>query len=190
MPIQKEREFTRRGFMSALTAATTVVAAPVHANVFGFLKGAGDVRRLRMYSQRTGEMLDTIYWVEGSYIPEAMKEINWFMRDWRRDAVINYDRRNIDIIAASHRLLETDEPFNLLSGYRSPATNAMLRGKNRGVAKNSYHMKGMAADLKLKGRSVTQVGAAARSCNAGGVGRYYGSRFVHMDCGPVRTWKR
>lgn len=190
MPIEKERGFTRRGFLTALAGATTVTAAPAYSNVFGFLKGAGDVRRIRMHSQRTGELLDTIYWIEGSYIPEARKEINWFMRDWRTDAVIGYDMRNIDIIAAAHRLLETDEPFSLLSGYRSAATNAMLRGKNRGVAKNSYHVKGMAADLRLKGRTVTQVGAAARSCNAGGVGRYYRSGFVHMDCGPVRSWKR
>jgi uncharacterized protein YcbK (DUF882 family) len=76
----------------------------------------------------------------------------------------------------------------MLSGYRSPATNAMLRSRSRGVAKNSLHMKGEAADLRLKSRSVSQMARAAETCQSGGVGHYYKSNFVHMDCGPVRTW--
>lgn len=180
---------TRRALLGAFAGVATVAAAPAYPKVFGFLKGAGDVRRVRMYSQRTGEMLDTIYWIEGDYIKEAMKEINWFMRDWRSDHTIDYDRRNIDIIAAAHRLLETNEPFMLLSGYRTPATNAMLRKRSRGVASKSYHIRGMAADLKLRSRSVTQMAAAAKACNSGGVGSYGRSNFVHMDCGPIRTWR-
>ena len=178
----------RRRLLCAFAGIATVAAAPSHAGVFSFLKGAGDIRRVRMYSQRTGEMLDTIYWIEGEYISEAMKEINWFMRDWRTDEVISYDQRNIDIIAAAHRLLETTEPFMLLSGYRSPKTNAMLRRRSRGVASNSYHIKGMAADLKMRSRSVNQMASAALACRSGGVGKYRGSNFVHMDCGPIRTW--
>jgi len=76
----------------------------------------------------------------------------------------------------------------LLSGYRSPATNAMLRSKSRGVAKNSLHMVGQAADLRLKSRSVGQMAKAAAACASGGVGKYSRSDFVHMDCGPVRNW--
>ena len=179
----------RRKLLGAFAGIATVAAAPAHAGLFGFLKGAGDIRRIRMYSQRTGEMLDTIYWIEGSYIPEAMKEINWFMRDWRTDGVINYDARNIDTIAAAHRLLETTEPFMMLSGYRSPQTNAMLRKRSRGVASNSFHIKGMAADLKLRSRSVRQMASAAIACRSGGVGQYGRSGFVHMDSGPIRTWR-
>lgn len=180
---------SRRQLLGAFAGIATISAAPASANVFGFLKGAGDIRRIKMYSQRTGEMLDTIYWVEGEYIGEAMAEINWFMRDWRTSEVINYDARNIDIIAASHRLLETSEPFMLLSGYRSPATNAMLRKRSRGVASKSYHIRGMAADLKLRSRSVSQISKSAKACHAGGVGSYARSSFVHMDCGPVRSWR-
>ena len=180
---------SRRRLIGAFAGIATVAAAPASANVFGFLKGAGDIRRVKMYSQRTGEMLDTIYWIEGQYIPEALDEVNWFMRDWRTSEVINYDPRNVDIIAASHRLLETSEPFMMLSGYRSPATNAMLRKRSRGVASKSSHMKGMAADLKLRSRSVSQMAKAAKACRAGGVGSYGRSGFVHMDCGPVRTWR-
>ena len=181
--------FTRRGLLRAF-AATTVVAAPTFSNAAGFLRGAGDIRRIRMYSGRTGERLDTIYWIEGDYIKDAVKEINQFMRDWRTDGVKVIDLRTIDIMAASHNMLDVNEPYMLLSGYRSPETNAMLRSRSRGVAKNSLHMKGQAADLRLASRSVSQVARAASACRAGGVGRYSGSNFVHMDCGVVRTWGR
>ena len=105
------------------------------------------------------------------------------MRDWRSGEVIGIDPRTVDVAAASHRLLQTNEPYMMLSGYRSPRTNAMLRRSSGGVARNSLHMVGKAADLRLKSRSV-----AAMSCRAGGVGKYSRSNFVHMDCGPVRNW--
>lgn len=180
-------ELSRRGILGAF-AASTVAAAPVMANAFGIIRGAGDYRRVRMYSGRTGESLDTVYWVDGKYIRDALNEINIFMRDWRTGQVIGIDPRTVDVAAASHRLLQTNEPYMMLSGYRSPKTNAMLRSKSGGVAKNSLHMSGKAADLRLKSRSVAQMYNAARNCQAGGVGKYSRSNFVHMDCGPIRTW--
>ena len=180
---------TRRALLGAF-AATAVTAAPVYSKAFGFLKGAGDVRRIKMYSGRTGENIDMIYWIEGEYIKEALKEVNYFMRDWRQNSATNMDTRTIDIMSASHNLMKVNEPYTLLSGYRSPKTNAMLRRRSGGVAKNSLHMKGQAADLRLKSRSVGQMARAASACSAGGVGRYSGSNFVHMDCGVVRSWGR
>ena len=187
MSITKQPLLTRRGLLGAF-AATAATAAPFYANAAGFLRGAGDVRMLSMYNGRTGERMNTIYWIEGEYIEEAMTEVNFFMRDWRRDEPHAMDRRNIDIMSASHRLLDTDQPYLLLSGYRSPATNAMLRSRSRGVARNSRHMQGQAADLRVDSRSVSHVARAAIACNAGGVGKYSRSNFVHMDCGPVRSW--
>ena len=178
---------TRRALLGAF-AATAVVAAPTYSNAAGFLRGGGDIRRIRMYSGRTGERIDMIYWVDGKYIKDAVKEVNHFMRDWRTDQVKSMDLRTIDIMAASHNLLDVNEPYMLLSGYRSPQTNAMLRSRSRRVAKNSLHMKGQAADLRLSSRSVSQMAKAAMSCRAGGVGKYYRSNFVHMDCGEVRSW--
>ena len=178
---------SRRGLLRAF-AATTLAAAPTYSNAAGFLRGGGDIRRLRMYSARTGERLDMIYWVEGEYIGDALAEINHFMRDWRTNDVKAIDARTIDIMAAAHNLLDVSEPYMLISGYRCPKTNAMLRSRSSGVAKNSRHLRGQAADLRLASRSVSQMARAASSCNAGGVGRYTGSNFVHMDCGPVRTW--
>lgn len=178
---------SRRAVLAAF-AATAVTAAPTFSNAAGFLRGSGDIRRISMQSVRTGESIDTIYWIEGEYIRDAMKEIAYFMRDWRTDDVHNIDLRAVDIMAASHNMMDTNEPYTLLSGYRSPATNALLRSRSRGVAKNSRHLLGQAADLRLKSRSVSQMFRAAKACKGGGVGRYSRSNFVHMDCGPVRTW--
>jgi uncharacterized protein YcbK (DUF882 family) len=178
---------SRRGLLGAF-AATAMIATPTFSNAFGFLRGAGDIRRIRMYSGRTGESIDTIYWVEGDYIKEALKEINHFMRDWRSGQTTNMDPRTIDIMAASHRLMDVSEPYLMLSGYRSPKTNAMLRSRSGGVARNSLHMKGQAADLRLKSRSTGQMAKAAAACASGGVGKYSRSNFVHMDCGPIRVW--
>lgn len=178
---------SRRSLLG-IFAATAVVAAPTMSGAFGLLRGAGDIRRVRMYSGRSGETVDAIYWIDGKYIPEVLKEINHFMRDLRADEAMKMNAGNLDIIAATHNLLDVREPYMLLSGYRSPATNAALRSNSSGVARNSLHMKGMAADLRLKSRSVSQMARAAEACSAGGVGRYSRSNFVHMDCGPIRHW--
>lgn len=178
---------SRRALLGAF-AATAVTAAPTYTNAAGFLRGAGDIRRLRMFSGRTGERIDMIYWIEGQYLDDSIKEINYFMRDWRTNDVKSIDIRTIDIMTAAHNLMDATEPYMLISGYRSPKTNAMLRSRSSGVAKNSRHLRGQAADLRLSSRSVSQIARAAAACKGGGVGRYSRSNFVHMDCGPVRTW--
>ncbi|MBB3985130.1 uncharacterized protein YcbK (DUF882 family) [Sagittula marina] len=184
---ENNMRITRRGLLGAF-AATTVAAAPTYSNAAGFLRGAGDIRRLHMYSGRTGERIDMIYWIEGDYLADSLKEINLFMRDWRTDDVKSIDPRTVDIMCAAHNLMDCSEPYMLISGYRSPKTNAMLRSRSSGVAKNSRHLRGQAADLRLSTRSVSQMAKAAAACRGGGVGRYSGSNFVHMDCGPVRSW--
>lgn len=169
-------------------AAGAVAAAPTYSNAFNLIRGAGDIRRVKMYSGRSGESIDAIYWIDGHYISEAFDEISYFMRDWRSGSVKLIDRRTVDIIAASHQLLGSDEAFSMLSGYRTAATNRALRARSRSVARNSLHVLGQAADLRMRGRSVNQIAQAAKTCNAGGVGRYRGANFVHMDCGDIRTW--
>ena len=175
---------SRRAVLGAFAGICAVAAAPVYARAPGFLRGAGDVRRIRMYSQRTGESVDAIYYADGRYIPESMSEISYFMRDWRQNEVRRYDPRNVDNLAAVGILMDTKEPYLVISGYRTQKTNRMLQG----AASNSFHIQAMAADVRLKGRSVTQMSRAAVKCNGGGVGHYGRSNFVHMDCGPVRTW--
>lgn len=175
---------SRRAVLGAFAGICAVAAAPVYARAPGFLRGAGDVRRIRMYSQRTGESVDAIYYADGRYIPESMSEISYFMRDWRQNEVRRYDPRNVDNLAAVGILMDTKEPYLVISGYRTQKTNRMLRG----AASNSFHIKAMAADVRLKSRDVSQMSKAAVKCNGGGVGHYGRSNFVHMDCGPVRTW--
>ena len=181
--------FTRRGLLG-IFAATAVTAAPIFKGAPAYARNAGNIRRMRLYSGRTGERMNAIYWIDGEYIPEAMREINLFMRDWRNNQTIPIDRRTIDFMAATHRLLDADAPYMVLSGYRSPQTNAMLRARSSAVASNSLHMRGQAVDLRLEGRSVDQIARAATACRAGGVGRYSRSNFVHVDCGDIRTWGR
>lgn len=164
------------------TAATP--AAPA------VLRGKGIYRALKVVNKRTGERLNSVYWVEGQYIPEALEAVHYMMRDWRENIVLPIDTRTVDIMAAVYNLVETSEPLEIISGYRSPKTNALLRRRSRGVARNSYHMRGQAVDLTLKTRSIGQMAAAARSLKAGGVGRYSRAHFVHVDSGPVRDWGR
>ena len=178
-----------RRFVLGAFAASAITAAPTFSKAAGFLRGAGNIRSINMISRRTGERFKGIYCIDNEYIPEVLDEINYVMRDWRRNEVKSIDRRTIDIIAASHNLLNTDEPYTLLSGYRSAKTNAMLRRRSRSVARDSLHISGQAADIRLSSRSVKQISKAAAKCNGGGVGRYYRSNFVHMDCGPIRTWR-
>lgn len=176
---------SRRALLGVFAGLAVTAAAPVYARAPGLLRGAGDIRRVRMHNQRTGELVDTVYYANGKYIQEAVTEISFFMRDWRQNEVKKYDARNVDILAATLRMMDTEEPYLVISGYRTPQTNRMLKG----AARDSYHMKAMAADVRLKSRSTPNVYKAAMACEGGGVGLYNRSNFVHMDCGPIRTWR-
>lgn len=180
-------DHVRLGRRAFLTGCLGLAATPALPAV---LRGAGDFRSVSLYSKRTGEWLNTVYWVEGRYVPEALDAISRLMRDWRADEVAPIAPATIDIIAATWARLDTSEPFEVISGYRTPATNAMLRNRGRGVARKSYHVRAMAADLTLKTRSVAQISRAAMALGAGGVGRYSRAEFVHVDSGPVRDWGR
>lgn len=184
-------DLSRRSLLVGLGAsALTAASAPAFANAPAIMRGAGDYRSVSLISKRTAERLSCVYWADGEYIPEALAAVDHLMRDWRQNLVKPISVKAIDIIAATHLLLDTSEPFEVVSGYRSERTNAMLRRSNRGVARQSYHVKAMAADLKIASRSSRKVAAAAMSLGAGGVGRYSRSQFTHIDCGPVRVWGR
>ena len=181
---------SRRTILKGIIGSAGLTLLPANVYAFNIFRNTGDIRRIRLENSNTGERVNTIYWIEGNYVEEALNQINYFMRDWRQNKIINYDTKNLDIISATQALLDTDEPFELLSGYRTKKTNKMLSRHTVGVARNSYHTKGMAADLRMKRRSVKQIARAAESFKVGGVGTYYRSHFVHIDSGRRRVWSQ
>ena len=145
-------------------------------------------RRLSLYNPHTDERFDDIYWCDGAYVEQSCKRINWLMRDFHRDAVAPIDADLLDLL---HRLigaLETGRSVNVLSGFRTAATNRLLRHEGRNAAAHSEHLLGKAADIRIDGVRLNHLRRAALSLNAGGVGTYWGDDFVHVDVGPVRHW--
>tara|TARA_B100001059_G_C17572230_1_gene445527 strand:- start:126 stop:701 length:576 start_codon:yes stop_codon:yes gene_type:complete len=180
-------DVNRRSILLAF-GATLISAAPIYSKSFGFLRGAGDARRIKMYSKITGERINVYYSINSQYITEAINEISYFMRDTRENKVKKIDTRTIDIISATYNMMDTSESYILNSGYRTKKTNEKLRRRSKLVARSSLHVTGQAADISLKSRSVKQISRAAASCAAGGVGRYTRDNFVHIDCGRKRIW--
>src|SRR5690606_1368522 len=136
----------------------------------------------------TGERCKVTYFENGSYLPDALEEINHLLRDFRTDEVAAMDPKLLDLLYTLRGKLDTNRPFEIISAYRSPHTNDALREQGRGVAKNSYHVKGQAIDIRIDNRSIRQVRNAALALGKGGVGYYRRSNFVHVDTGPVRKW--
>ena len=145
-------------------------------------------RSLSFYNLHTDEKLKTVYWAQGEYIPGSLDDIHHILRDFRTNELHPIDTRLLDLLCELNSTMETRGPFQIISGYRSPKTNASLREHSTGVAEKSLHLKGMAADIRLPDRSIAQLRDAARSLKAGGVGYYPASQFVHVDVGRVRTW--
>ena len=145
-------------------------------------------RTLSFNNLHTGETLKTTYWAEGGYIPGALEEINWVLRDFRTGDVLPIDPGLLDILSRLRDKLDSSATYGIISGYRSPATNKMLNQKSDGVAVKSMHTRGKAIDVRLEGRDLKDVHGAALALKAGGVGYYPRSNFVHLDTGRVRRW--
>jgi len=145
-------------------------------------------RCLSLYNPHTKESFNGIYWCNGDCVTSAKENINYIMRDIRTDVAKEIDLNLLDLIFAISTKLQPQEPFTVISGYRSPETNALLRKRGSGAAKNSYHIKGQAVDIRLPGYKTGSLRKAAYELKAGGVGYYPNRRFVHIDVGPVRYW--
>ena len=145
--------------------------------------------RLKLRAQRTGEVFDDVFRSGPLIYDDALSEIDHLLRDWRRDEVVKIDRSLINLLSLVQEEIGFDTPITVVSGYRSAATNRMLRRNNHNVAKNSYHMRGMAADIRLPGVSTNTVRKLALKMGAGGVGYYPRAGFIHLDTGPTRTWR-
>ena len=144
--------------------------------------------RVSFRHAHTGESFSGVYRVGDRYLPEAFDRLNYVLRDFRRNEVFPMDPRVVDIVSIIQSKVRPNEPFEVLSGYRCPKTNSMLRHASSGVAKNSLHMYGQAMDIRMPGYNTGKLRKIALNLHAGGVGYYPRSNFVHVDTGQVRSW--
>lgn len=146
-------------------------------------------RWVHLHNVHTDEKLEAVYWENGEYVPDAVQALNKVLRDYRNDEVHPMDPGLFDLLGQVAARTETKDAFQVISGYRSPATNKLLRERSGEVAKHSLHMDGKAMDIYLEDVALEHVRAAALDLGRGGVGYYPESKFVHLDVGPVRQWK-
>ena len=148
-----------------------------------------DFRCVSLQNLHTGESMQGVYWEEGGYVTDVLDAVNLHLRDFRTGDVFPIDPRLLDLLDAVSDRTGTKSPFHVISGYRSPQTNAMLHERSAEVAKKSLHVQGMAIDIRLPDVDLDRLHAAALSLGRGGVGYYPESNFIHIDVGPVRTWQ-
>ncbi|MCZ6860482.1 MAG: DUF882 domain-containing protein [Alphaproteobacteria bacterium] len=180
-------DWSRRRMLAGVGAGAMVLGlAPVGS---ALARTAGsDIRGLSLVNLNTSESVSIDYYANGAYIPQALRELDRFMRDPIDGTRYRMNPALYDLLNSIYALMDTPLPFHLISGYRSPGTNAMLRRRGRGVAKRSLHMSGLAADIRLPGRDLKYLWRAAKALKIGGVGLYTRSNFIHVDTGRLRSW--
>lgn len=161
-------------------------------SVFQIAVADAETRTLHLYNMHTKERVSITFKKNGRYIPSALREANRFLRDWRRNEMTKIDPALLDLVWEVYQKVGAKQPINVVSSYRSPATNNMLRSRSKGVAKNSQHTLGKAMDFFIPGVDLSKLRATGLRKEVGGVGYYpkSGSPFVHMDTGRVRHWPR
>jgi len=182
-----ERGISRRDFLTGGLVATAACLFPYKAlaavpNVFSAEK------ELSFYNTHTGESMKAVYWRQGVYLPQAVVDMNHIMRDYRTGEVKEIDPGLFDFLFALREKLGSTGPFHIISGYRSEATNSLLRVTSNGVANNSLHIDGKAIDIRIAGYELKTLQRAAIDLRRGGVGYYPNSDFVHVDVGKIRYW--
>jgi uncharacterized protein YcbK (DUF882 family) len=179
---------SRRSFLKAGLIAGAALALPVPAFALPGGKTAAP-RVISLFNVHTGERLNNaVFWENGRYLDDALREIDHLLRDYRTDEVLPIDPGLLDILNVICRKESGEGAIQVISGYRSPATNAELARRSDGVARHSLHMEGKAIDIRLPGCDLAQLRRTAISLGRGGVGYYPGSGFVHVDTGRVRAW--
>ncbi|MDP1900344.1 MAG: DUF882 domain-containing protein [Rubrivivax sp.] len=180
--LSNRRHFLRRAAHLAAAGALPALSAPARASVT-------QARGLALAHTHTREQLDLVYAVNDRYVPEALGSLNHFLRDHYTGDIGRIDPRLFDLLHRVQQMLGSSRTFEVISGYRGPATNTRLREtRGGGVAKHSLHMEGLAIDVRLPGASLADLRDAALSLRAGGVGFYPRDQFVHLDIGRVRSW--
>lgn len=178
----------RRRFLQAGFSACALMAIPLaiplsHANIM-----QPPERKLAFLNLHTGERIQSVYWAENQYIPEALQAISNVLRDHRTGDLHPMDTDLFNLLHLLQSRMNSNQEFHVISAYRSPKTNAMLAGRSDGVAKQSMHTQGKAIDIRLPGHQLSDLQAAALSLKMGGVGYYPKSDFIHLDTGRTRFW--
>lgn len=180
----REANIGRRDFLRLGAATTaTLLASPVIAST-----RSSSERQLAFHNTHTGEAVSTVYWAEGDYISDGLVDINNVLRDHRTDETYPIDTNLLEMLFLLQTKTDSRQAYEVISGYRSPATNQSLRNKSSGVAKRSFHMQGKAIDIRLPDCDLEKLRLAALELRTGGVGYYPGSGFIHVDVGPRRNW--
>jgi uncharacterized protein YcbK (DUF882 family) len=187
------KQLSRRSFLGFGAAAAAMALVPSKAVAGNAVRAGGLAaeRALSFFHTHTGERLATSYCAGGEYITSALTDVNTLLRDFRTNKVKPIDPTLLDLLFELNGTLGTAQPFHVISGYRTPETNAMLQekgGSHSGVASHSLHMDGKAIDIRVPGVNLEHLRDAAKSLKAGGVGFYPASNFVHVDTGRVRYW--
>ncbi len=175
---------SRRNFLKAASGTAALAIAPT---VLAKPAAQGE-RVLRFHNLHTGESIKATYWAEGEYIADELAAIDRLLRDHRADEMTQMDRRLYDLLYTLQQDVSSSRSYHVISGYRSPATNARLHRNSNGVAKRSLHMQGRAIDIRLPGVELKHLRQAALNLKAGGVGYYPKSNFIHVDTGRPRFW--
>lgn len=179
--------FNRREFLKLGAGAFAATFLPLQT-LAASLSKTDPQRRLSFYNTHTCESIDTCYFEQGAYCRDALDQINYILRDHRAREVHPIDLHLLDQLYAIKSKVCPKAPFYIISGYRSPATNIMLRQTTKGVARTSFHTKGRAIDIRLPGYRTKRLRDLCIAMKCGGVGYYPESNFVHLDTGPVRCW--
>jgi uncharacterized protein YcbK (DUF882 family) len=176
----------RRSFLKSSAVLASALSLPAVSKAS--TKAAASERALRLYNTHTGESVHSIFWAEGQFVPEALKDINRLLRDHRNNQVSQMDPQLLVLLDKVSAQFGDQQVLHVISGYRSPETNAKLHENSSGVAKHSLHMEGKAIDIRLPGTDLATLHKAVMAAKGGGVGYYPDSQFVHMDTGRVRYW--
>lgn len=180
----KRRDFLKFAFGQCAVGATALCAPSL---VLAKSQTPPE-RQLSFYHLHTGEKLSATYWADGEYIAQELQGLNYLLRDHRTNEVQAMDKNLLDLLYVLQQQVDKSGAFHIISGYRSPKTNAKLRRQSNGVAKRSLHMQGKAIDIRLPGVPLKHLRQAALQLRAGGVGFYPKSNFVHIDTGRPRFW--
>jgi uncharacterized protein YcbK (DUF882 family) len=180
----------RRSFLKSSVVLASALSVPAFSRAADAAKAPAlpDERTLRLYNTHTGETLRSIFWAEGSFVPEALNDINKLLRDHRNNSVATIDPQLLLLLNQISAQFGSQHVLHVISGYRSAETNRKLAAQSGGVARHSMHIEGKAIDIRLPGQDLKALHRVALAVNRGGVGYYPDSQFVHLDTGRPRHW--